>query len=352
MNVKIINPLEDGRWDDFVVNHEFGTLFHLSVWCRILQNTFGYKPCYLVLENQRREIVAGLPVMFVNSWLTGKRFVSLPRTSFCDPLVRSPDEMQLLVDELKSFVKIHPSAYFELKSQKNFNAIEPMGLKRHDYFVNQILHLEESQESLWAKMGRTSVRQCITKAEKGNVKVRLATGSGDLRLLHNLHRKTTEDHSVPFRPLVFFEEMWRHLSPDNRILIAIAEVENAAAAAGLFFHYKKTLYFEFVGIDYAYSEKSPAHLLLWETMKMARDWGVEYVDFGLTPINNKGLIAYKRRWGCQEHPLHYYYFPDIKGYKAKAIDAPSGEAAGQGIAAVTINKVKNYAAGRLYKHFG
>ena len=352
MSVTIINPLKDHRWDDFVLKHELGTLFHMSFWCEILMNTFGCKPYYVIVENQHNEITAGLPIMLITSWLTGNRLISLPRTSYCDPLISCADEMRLIVNELKNASKINKSTYFELKPLKNSAALESLGLKQHNFFVNQVLFLGDSQESLWKRFHRSCVQQRISRAEKEKVSVRFATSLDDVRVFYALHKKTTDDHSVPPRPLEFFNQMWALLYPKNLMMLGIAEVEGKAAAAGLFLQFKNILHYEFVGIDYTYSDKSPAHLLLWETIKVARERGIQFLDFGLTPIKNKGLISYKKRWGAEEKPLYYYYFPDIKGYKAKAIDASTDEDKEPNLMTTARNKLKKTIAGRMYKHFG
>jgi lipid II:glycine glycyltransferase (peptidoglycan interpeptide bridge formation enzyme) len=351
-NVVVIDPRKDPRWDEFVNRHEYGTIFHLSAWCNVLKTTFGYNPCYLVIENNQKEIQAGLPVMLIKSWITGRRLISLPRTSYCDPLVKNTEEMSTLIAALHDLSSRKKAAYFELKPQYNSEPLSAFDLKHYCYFLNQVLILEDDPQKLWRKFHRTCVQQRITKAEKQDVVVRFGKTEEDLKLFYNLHRKTTDDHSVPPRPYSFFEAMWRVLFPQNLLMLAIAEVNGHAAVAGLFLQYKNILYYEFVGIDHAYTDKSPAHLLLWETLKVACANGMKYLDFGLTPVNNKGLITYKKRWGAQEKPLYYFYYPDIKGYKVKAINAvPDNDSAPTFLHRLK-DHLKKTAAARLYKHFG
>ena len=49
-NIKIIDPIHDSRWDEFVHSHRFGSIYHLSSWSEVLKKTFDYKPYYLILE--------------------------------------------------------------------------------------------------------------------------------------------------------------------------------------------------------------------------------------------------------------------------------------------------------------
>ena len=83
---------------------------------------------------------------------------------------------------------------------------------------------------------------------------------------------------------------------------------------------------------------------------MAHERGLRYFDFGLSPIENTGLIEFKRRWGSEEIEVPYFYFPDVRGYKKSAL-AGRAEAKPN-----LLRKVKQAilarVAARLYKHFG
>src|SRR5512136_2928209 len=95
-NVALIDPVEDKRWDNFVEHHPFGWVCHLSGWKKALERSFKHlKGHYLVLFSNDA-IRAALPVFEVKSWLTGKRMVSIPFATVCDPLISNSNEMEVL----------------------------------------------------------------------------------------------------------------------------------------------------------------------------------------------------------------------------------------------------------------
>ena len=71
--VTMVDPMEDDRWDRFVMSHADGTIYHHSVWRELIQQTYGYVPYFLAIENTQKDILGILPLFHVKSWLTGDR---------------------------------------------------------------------------------------------------------------------------------------------------------------------------------------------------------------------------------------------------------------------------------------
>src|SRR5207249_1130974 len=80
-----LNPVEHSHWDAFLATHPGASFFHSAAWAKVLHETYGYEPVYFTVSEDKR-LLALLPVMEVNSWLTGRRGVSLPFTDACEPL--------------------------------------------------------------------------------------------------------------------------------------------------------------------------------------------------------------------------------------------------------------------------
>ena len=74
-----LSPLEKSGWDKLVTKHRDASFFHSASWAGVLHETYGHVPHYFCTVNDER-LSAVLPVMEVNSPLTGRRGVSLPFT--------------------------------------------------------------------------------------------------------------------------------------------------------------------------------------------------------------------------------------------------------------------------------
>ena len=51
VNVRIIDPTTDARWDEFVDRQPHSSIFHTAAWARIIREAYGYLPQYYVLES-------------------------------------------------------------------------------------------------------------------------------------------------------------------------------------------------------------------------------------------------------------------------------------------------------------
>ncbi len=347
--IGIIDPVNDSRWDRFVINHKYGSLFHSTAWCEVLKKTFSYQPSYLVLEEDGK-ITAGIPFMIIDSWITGKRLISLPRTSYCDPLAENEADLNALIEQACSLAERLHMDFFEIKTQKNEALLTNTRLTRYGYFINQILDLDDGPEKLWGRFHRSCIRQRVARARKDNVTVRVAVSDQDLKSFYELHKETTRIQMTPPRPYSFFKNIWDAFRPNNSVFILVAELEKKTAAAGFFLRDRNSIIFEFIGLNYDFIDHSPGHLIAWEAIQMACREGCRYFDFGLTPPENVGLMQYKERWGTRTNMLNYYYYPDVKGYK-KFIKK-TARSRGWGAGAVLKEKTKRFIATRLYKHLG
>ena len=101
MNISIINPIETPSWDALLETSRQTTFFHTAAWARVLSESYGYKPLYFTIIDSGK--LAGLiPVMEIDSFLTGKRGVSLPFTDICHPIADSADIFQELLDAVRN----------------------------------------------------------------------------------------------------------------------------------------------------------------------------------------------------------------------------------------------------------
>src|SRR5580704_12775701 len=89
--ISCIDPIQDRRWTNLVEMHPDGCLFHSAEWLKALSRTYGYKPLAFTTSAAEPTLTDGLVFCQVESWLTGKRLVSLPFSDHCAPLVENDD---------------------------------------------------------------------------------------------------------------------------------------------------------------------------------------------------------------------------------------------------------------------
>ena len=119
MSIQIVNPLDRPSWDDLVLSTPNYSFFHSSAWARVLSESYGYTPLYFtVIENDKLRVL--VPMMEVNSFLTGKRGVSLPFTDYCEPIDDGDVSSQELISQMVEYGKKRKWKYIELRGGHRF----------------------------------------------------------------------------------------------------------------------------------------------------------------------------------------------------------------------------------------
>src|SRR5689334_19011211 len=95
--VNEIRPLEDPRWTKFVDEHPRSSAFHTAGWLEALRRTYDYEPIALTTSPPDADLQNAVVFCRVNSWLTGRRLVSLPFSDHCNPLVRDQADLDSLI---------------------------------------------------------------------------------------------------------------------------------------------------------------------------------------------------------------------------------------------------------------
>src|SRR5262245_55104821 len=98
MNIVQIEPIDDRRWERLVALKE-SSVFHSTVWLRVLHETYALPIYAYVLLNEENQPVAGIPYSSIQD-PRGRRLVSLPFSDFCDPLVTDAAQWNCLIEKL------------------------------------------------------------------------------------------------------------------------------------------------------------------------------------------------------------------------------------------------------------
>ena len=310
-NDVLIDPFNDSGWDEFVENHPLGWICHLSGWAQVLEKSFKHmKGHYLaLLDEKQMAIRSAMPLFEVRSWLTGKRLVSIPFATLCDPLVSSSNDFEILFESALNLAKRLGISNIEIRAHESSPLIQDDRLGCTRFYKHHYLPLESEPEQLMKTFHRTCVRQRISRAVKGNLTLRVADNESDLCDFYRLHLITRKKLGLPPQPYVFFESLWDTFFESGRISLLLAGKDGKAIAGLMLFKFKDRVSAEIAASDHTYCDVSPNHYLFWEAIKLACQEGYKVFDFGRTPPNNHGLMDFKDRWGTRVVDLPEYYYP-------------------------------------------
>ncbi len=300
MTLSILNPLEYPGWDALLATSDRATFFQTAAWARVLAGSYGYRPLYFT-RIEAGKLIGLIPVMEVDSWLTGKRGVSLPFTDLCHPVVRDPEVFKELLAAVTAHGRKAGWKSLEIRGGQDFLGGEPAAARM--LFHTLALTPAEAEVS---RTFRGSTRRNIRKAEKEGVAVRLEHSRAAMEAFYRLHCGTRKRHGLPPQPWAFFDNIFKYVVAAGKGFVIVAEHLGRKIAAAVFFRFRGGAIFKFGASDRNHLGHRPNNLILWEAIRWACGSGMRYFSFGRTEPENRGLLQFKQGWGAAEEEVSYY----------------------------------------------
>src|SRR5246127_2772355 len=161
-----LDPTQDPRWTELVERQPKASVFHTVGWLKALRRTYGYEPLVFTTSPPTGELKNGLVFCRINSWLTGRRLVSLPFSDHCEPLCDSADDLNFLIRYLQATQQHQNWRFLEVRpvngdfSQADTNGFLPAA----SYFLH-VLDLRPDLEDVFQSLDKDSVQRRIQRAE-------------------------------------------------------------------------------------------------------------------------------------------------------------------------------------------
>jgi hypothetical protein len=304
-SIKVVNPIEFPTWDDLLLTHPETTFFHTAAWAKVLSESYGYKPLYFtIIENGQ---LAGLiPVMEIDSLLTGKRGVSLPFTDFCRPFADTRDIFNELMNCLMQHGQRAGWRYVDLRGGKDFLDDTP---SYAEHFTH-ILGINGSPPQLNNSF-RDSTNRNIRKSEREGVTITIGRSRDYLKKFYDMHCHTRKHHGLPPQPWSFFQNIQKHIMVSKDGIVVLAVYQGRPIAGAVFFLYRNQGLFKFGASDRSVLYLRANNLVMWEAIRWLSRNGFSGLHFGRTDVENTGLGQFKRGWGTKERRIQYYRY-DLK----------------------------------------
>lgn len=299
-----LNPLQLADWDQRMAAHPQAAFFHGAAWARVLTDTYGYAPVYLA-TSQPDGLSGVLPLMEVDSWLTGRRGVSLPFTDECEPLCGDRDTFQKLFQHALKLGRERGWKYVECRGGEAFFRGDPASLEHYTHCIK--IKLPADENLLFAGLDGP-VRRAIRKAEKAGVKVEVSRELTAMKVFYSLLVKTRKRHGLPPQPFSLFQNIFRHVLLPNMGVVIVARKEHTPVGAAVYFQWGNRAIYKYGASDERYQHLRGNNLVMWEAVKWCRRQGLDGLHLGRTSLANAGLRKFKLGWGAEEGKIAYYKF--------------------------------------------
>lgn len=304
--------LGETRWREFLDSRTDALPFHHPAWCELLSDSYGYRPFALALAGEDGALAAGLPVVEVSGALARRRWISLPFTDVCPPLL-SPGTECRFAHALAAARATAGVGSFEVRSALS----EAVAYPRSDAVIHT-LELGPDPEAVFATFHRSQVQRNVRRALREDVVVRVGDSASDLtRTYYGLHLRTRRRLGMPAQPRRFFEGLWERLLEPGLGWLLLAYRGTEAVAGAVFLAWQRSVTYKYGASDPAFWRLRPNHLLFWTAIQRSCENGYRRLDFGRSDLGDSGLREFKSGWGSHEEALVYSTIADHPPARAR-----------------------------------
>jgi FemAB-related protein (PEP-CTERM system-associated) len=289
------------KWDAYVKAHQQGSFFHLSGWQTVIKKSFNHA-CYFLYAEQEGRVCGVLPLVEVKSKLFGHALVSTPFCVYGGAIADSSEIVRQLEGDACKLAEELGVDYLELRyKDKQDSAL--LLKQAHSTFGCDIAEDSEKILANIKKKQRAVIRHSLKN--ELSFSISSATKSTDFTDFYRLLSTSYRNLGTPIFTERYFENLMSTFGDCSDIAV-IRDKDNMASSAVMNFYFnEQVLPYYGGGNDSARGLKS-ADFMYYQVMCQAQEKGKTWFDFGRSK-NDSGPYKYKKNWGMEPQPLHYYY---------------------------------------------
>ncbi|MGZ4626604.1 MAG: lipid II:glycine glycyltransferase FemX [Kineosporiaceae bacterium] len=312
--------LDHPAWRRFVADRPEATCFHRPEWAALLADCYRYPSFVVVLRGGDGEVLAGLPVAQVGRPGRPPRWLALPFSDECGPLVGPRGSAQALLAGADALRRRRGAQDLVVRAD-----VAVPDAPAEDVAVVHELALPGGGGG--GARPRSSVRRAVNAAQRNGVRVRTARTAEDLTgAYYRLHVRTRRRQGVPVQPRRYFRLLWERMIAPGHGVVLLADVDGADLAGAVYLTGGRTVTYKYGASDERAWSLRPNHAVMARAITWAAEEGYATFDFGRTDLDNAGLIRFKETWGAQGRALRYTSFGARPSYgggrRAQQLVAP------------------------------
>ena len=299
MEIRLYQPQDQSRWEDFVKQSPSATLYHQIGWKEVVERSFGHRCHYWLAEDATGRIEGILPVVHLKSALFGSFMVSLPYFNYGGVCAEEATTRSDLLDAAAAGARSAGAAHIEFRHQTPICADLPVKTAK----VSMRLDLPESADALFQSFD-AKLRSQIRRPTKEGMEARIG-GIEELDAFYKVFSRNMRDLGTPVYAKSFFKNILEVFSGSSWICTVYKGP--VPVASGFLLGFREMLEIPWASSLSEYNRFSPNMLLYWTVLKFACDRGFKTFDFGRsTP--EEGTYRFKAQWGAAPVPLYWHYW--------------------------------------------
>lgn len=289
------DPRTDPRWHTLAASAQ-GSLYTSPPWIRSVCDTYGFTPEARIVTDAEGHPTDGFAWVPISDF-RGDRLVSLPFSDRAEPFV---------ADRAIWFALVYDA----------LRTCSPLKIRCLDGAVPtadaRLVHAGEAawhctplgaQPELYRVIS-SAARRNIATADRSGVYVEAATGIDAVRAYHRLHVSLRKHkYRLLAQPLDLLERIWQEFAFHEGIVTFLARVDDEPVAGAVYLVWNDVLYYKFGASLPGALPLRPNDAVAWTALCWASERGLRQLDWGLSDLDQPGLVAYKRKWASQERRI-------------------------------------------------
>jgi CelD/BcsL family acetyltransferase involved in cellulose biosynthesis len=290
------DPVTDARWHELATRPAAG-LFTSPPWIAAVCGAYGFTAESRIAVDAAGRPLGGLAWVPVDD-VRGRRLLSMPFSDRADPPVPDTATWERVYDAADT-----GDTPFTLRCLDSSPVLGAAGLRREGEAAWHGTPLDADLDELHRRIASQS-RRNIAAAQRGGVHVEVRDDLAAVRIMHGLHvRLRKAKYGLLAQPLEFFERIWQEFAPDGRCLTLLARLGDEIVAAALFLEWNGQLYYKYGASVQEHLRLRPNDAIYWAGIRLGVERGLALVDWGLSDLDQPGLVGFKRKWATQERRL-------------------------------------------------
>jgi FemAB-related protein (PEP-CTERM system-associated) len=292
--VQLFTEGDRSRWDSFVLQHDQATAFHLIAWKTCIEESFGYKPQYM-LATENGRVRGVLPLFLIENIILKRALISSPFAVYGGILADSEEARLAIASEVRRLGDSLGVEYIELRGGHREQIAGEPNVDRYVTFTKPLSPTEAGlMESLNTKM-RTKVRKVLKTPFTMQI-------SREIDEFERIHSVTMRRLGTPCFPKQYFARILKHFGD----MADIREViyEGRVVTSSLNFLFRGEMHTYYSGTDPDFMTSDPNTFMFYDHMRWAGQNGFKTFEFGRSK-KGTGPFEFKRHWGTEMRELPY-----------------------------------------------
>lgn len=300
MNIRLFEPKDESRWDDYVDQCEQSTFYHRIGWKKVIESSFGHQTYHWIAEDPNGKINGIFPLAHLRSLLFGSFMVSLPYFNYGGVCAHDAASHSALLEAAIEFAREKGIDHIELRYDRPVQS----GLAVKQSKVSMRLYLDGDSAALWKSLG-SKLRSQIARPQKDGMYARIG-GEEELDSFYRVFSINMKDLGTPVYSKIFFRNILDEFPAFTRIC-SVYNKDGDPVASGFLIGFRDTLEIPWASSLRKYNSSSPNMLLYWKCLEFACDNGYRIFDFGRS-TSGSGTYKFKEQWGAKPQPLYWHYW--------------------------------------------